>query len=110
MSSYLKSLFFIILIGLTLSSYSSPQVVYWQRLGTFNYVFDVKTNSSGDIFVCIQSDYGIKRSTDGGITWETLDAVQHYISKIAINSSDEIFIASDWGGGILNLPITVKHG
>lgn len=83
-----------------LSSYSISQVLYWQRLGDFHFVFDVKTNSYNDIFICVQNDYGVKRSTDKGITWQSLNGIEHYISRLAINKSDEIFAASDMGGGI----------
>ena len=80
------------LILFTIQSIYS-QAVYWNKIGGFNYVWDIKINSLGDLFICRQESGGIRRSTDDGQTWEFLYIQYTNIYKIAINDSDHIFLA-----------------
>lgn len=63
-------------------------------------IFDLKTNSQGDIFA-ISSNYpGIKdslyRSTDGGTTWTALSKWPYYRNNgVYIHSNDDIYITAD---------------
>ena len=72
------------------------QAVYWEKIGDFNYVWDIKINSFGDIFVCRQESGGIRRSTDDGQTWEFLNIASSNIGNLAINDSNQIFASEEW--------------
>ena len=77
-----------LLLFFTLPIYS--QAVYWEKIGDFNDVYDLKINSIGDIFICS----GVRRSTDDGQTWELL--LNSNIGNLAINDSNQIFASAEY--------------
>jgi Secretion system C-terminal sorting domain len=72
------------------------QSVYWEKIGNFSYIYDLKINSFGNIFICDQGDSGVRRTTNDGDTWELRYIQYAHIYKIAINDSNNIFLADQY--------------
>ncbi len=94
-----KKTLLLFFLSVIFSSHIFSQVLYWQKLCDFDYVFDVKINSSGDIFICSQNVDGVIRSTDDGVNWEILNLPNSF-RKLEINEANEIFAATNLAGGI----------
>ena len=71
-----------------------PQYYRWIQISDLDDVYDIKTNTTGDIFFCRQESGGIRRSTNDGETWDFLSIGGANIGNLAINDSGVIF-ASD---------------
>ncbi|MCK4652966.1 MAG: hypothetical protein KAU01_00805, partial [Candidatus Cloacimonetes bacterium] len=84
----------------------------WELLLSLSDCEDVKSiveNSEGILFAgttnWIGEGGGVYRSTDQGENWEHIGLEYEYISSLAINSNDEIFVGSrgqhyEYGGGV----------
>lgn len=85
-------LFLILFLFPFINQKLAAQHLYWENIGDYNYVLDIKENSNGHLFIC-QQDNGIIRSADDGETWEYLSIPSSDIGKLAINGNDWIFAA-----------------
>jgi hypothetical protein len=85
-------LFFVVLFSVSLFS----QPYYWEKIGDFNYVWDLVTNSNGEIFICRQESGGIRKTTNDGNSWEFINIESSNIGNLAINNSDYIFALEEY--------------
>ena len=72
------------------------QHLYWEKIGDFSYVFDLKINFTGHIFACRQESGSIRRSTDDGQTWEILNIPGSNIGNLAVSESELVFASDEY--------------
>ena len=87
----------IVLVWFLISSIQIfPQLVYWELVSNYEFFYDIKATSNGNIFACSQDFDGLLKSTDGGTSWYHANS-GNGTYRIAVDKQDIIYAGTRQG-------------